>query len=283
MLDYTIITATRDRAPTLARSLALTRQAVGDKVPLVVFDDASEDGAAMRAVVERFSNALLIRSEERVGPGEGRNRCMMAAETRFCLSLDDDCYLASQPQLGRWLEDRPGDRDVAVVSFPYFNTQEGALAPERKEEGGAVGFHGGASLMRRAEVLRAGGYLDWLVFAGEDTELAGRLIRLGYRVWFDPSVVVQHDHVPFARDERWESFHYVRNTLLVNVLQKGVMLGVPLGLVRALRRGLTAVSMPWETPRALMAGLGLVPKCVRERRRLYAPENGFIPEWKQPA
>ena len=275
MSDYTIITSSRDRAPTLDRSLGLTRRAVGDGVPVVVFDDASADAGAMREVAERHANVRLIRSEERVGPGEGRNRCMMAAETGFCLSLDDDCYLAGRPELGRWLEERIEDRDVAVVGFPYFNTQEGELATTGKQEGGAVGFHGGASLMRRAEVLRAGGYLDWLVFAGEDTELAGRLIRLGYRVWFDPSVVVQHDHVPFARDERWESFHYVRNTLLVNVLQKGVMLGVPLGLARALRRGLTAVSMPWETPRALQAGLGLVPKCVRERRRLYASENGY--------
>lgn len=103
MLDYTIITATRDRAPTLDRSLGLTRRAVGDGVPVVVFDDASADAAAMRDVAGRHANVRLIRSEERVGPGEGRNRCMAAAETGFCLSLDDDCYLAGRPELGRWL------------------------------------------------------------------------------------------------------------------------------------------------------------------------------------
>lgn len=275
MLEYTIITATRDRAPTLDRSLGLTRRAVGDGVPVVVFDDASADVGAMREVVGRHANVRLIRSEERVGPGEGRNRCMAAAETGFCLSLDDDCYLAGRPELGRWLEDRAGDRDVAVVGFPYFNTQEGELAPAGMGAGGAVAFHGGASLMRREAVLRAGGYLDWLVYAGEDSELAGRLIRLGYRVWFDPSVVVQHDHVPFARDERWASFHYVRNTVVMNVLQRGVVAGLPLGLARGLRRGLTSVTERGETLRGLTAGLRLVPKCVRERRRLYAAVNEY--------
>lgn len=167
---------------------------------------------------------------------------------------------------------------MAVVGFPYFNTEEGQLAPAGKVAGEAVAFHGGASLMRREAVLRAGGYLDWLVYAGEDSELAGRLIRLGYRVWFDPSVVVQHDHVPFARDERWASFYYVRNTVVMNVLRRGVVAGVPLGVARGLRRGLTSVTERGETLRGLVAGLGLVPKCVRERRRLYVAGNGYIAE-----
>ena len=50
MSDYAIITSSRDCAPTLDPSLLLTRRAVGDGVPVAVFDDVG----AMREVAGRL-------------------------------------------------------------------------------------------------------------------------------------------------------------------------------------------------------------------------------------
>jgi GT2 family glycosyltransferase len=209
-----------------------------------------------------------------VGPTGGRNTCLRAATTPFCLSLDDDCYLDRVPDLSRWLANQPEDRDIAVVGFRYYNRNENTYAPQAETTGPAKGFHGGASLLRRAAVLGAGGYLDWLVFACEDTELALRLARLGYRIWYDSSVIVQHDHTAEARDERWASFYYVRNTLLLNLIHGGPVTGLPIGILRAVRRGCNC-AVPRQTLPGIFAALRRAGRGYRARRELFVPERHY--------
>ena len=117
-------------------------------------------------------------------------------------------------------------------------------------------------------MLRSGGYLDWLGFAREDTELALRIWRLGYRIWYDPSVMVQHARSQEGRDESQNSF-YVRNTLVINAIHGGRFTGVPLGIARALRMGLCQADRRSATWAGLWAGLRLLPKCFQARVELF--------------
>jgi len=266
---------TRNRPVSLEKCLSRTRAVLAKQIHILVFDDASTQGSRVRAIVEAHSNTGYLSSPTPVGPGEGRNRCLREARTPFCLSLDDDCYLDSIPDLSRWLAGRSEDRDIAVVGFRYRNLPAGDLAPSSAVGGPAEGFHGGASLLRREAVLKAGGYLDWLVFACEDTELAMRLQRLRYRVWYDPGVVVQHARSNEGRDKRWGSFYYVRNTFLLNVIYGGNITGFVLGLLRALRRGIFHTDAPSATLPGIWAGLRLLPKCFRARRALFCTSKHF--------
>ena len=266
---------TRNRPVSLQKCLARTCSVLPREIQIVVFDDASTEGLRVRAIVEAHPNTVYLSSPTLVGPGEGRNRCLRHAIAPFCLSLDDDCYLDSVPDLSRWLADRPEDRDIAAVGFRYCNLPTGDLAPVSAVGGPAKGFHGGASLLRREAVLKAGGYLDWLVFACEDTELALRLTHLGYRIWYDSSVTVQHDHSPEARDEHWASFYYVRNTLLTNLIHGGPLTGLPIGILRAVRRGCNC-AVPSQTLPGLLAGLKLAGRCCRVRRELFTPERCYL-------
>ena len=268
----TVITVTRNRPISLQKCLARTRSVLPQEVRIIVFDDASSEPARYRSIVEAHPNTTYLQSETPVGPGAGRNACLRAATTAFCLSLDDDCYLNAGPDLSQWLDNRREERDIAVVNFRCFDVAHGFYAPEHQSAGAAKFMLGGASLLRREAVLRAGGYLDWLVFACEDSELALRLSRLGYRIWYDPSVTVQHDHSTEARDERWASFYYVRNTMLINLLHGGLFTGLPVGLLRALRRGWITV-VPSQTLPGLLAGFRLAGRCYRARRELFALER----------
>jgi GT2 family glycosyltransferase len=275
-MSVTVIMVTRNRPDSLRKCLGQIRKVLHGATRIIVFDDASSESAVIRGIVESHGNTTYLRSEQVVGPGEGRNRCMREAETPFCLSLDDDCFLSAPLDISKWLEEHPADQDIAAISFKLYNVPESCYAPLHAEAGPMKSFHGGASLLRREAILKAGGYLDWLVYACEDTELALRLWRLGYRTWYDPSVVVHHDHVAAARDERWASFHYVRNTFILNVLDRGLIVGLPMGIARALRRGFHT-TMPGQTARGILAGLRLLPFCLRESRRLFAPERRFVP------
>ena len=272
--QITVIMTTRNRPVSLEKCLARTRSVLPKEIRIIVFDDASSEGLRVRAIVESHSNTVYLNSPTLVGPGEGRNRCLRQATTPFCLSLDDDCYLDAIPDLSRWQADWPEDQDIAAVGFRYCNLPAGDMAPASAVGGPAKGFHGGASLLCRKAVLNAGGYLDWLVFACEDSELAKRLNRLGYRIWYDPSVTVQHDHSMEARDERWASFYYVRNTLLMNLIHGGLITGLPIGFLRALRRGCNTV-VPGQTLPGLLSGLKLAGRCYRARRDLFAPERHY--------
>lgn len=278
MEAYTIITSTRNRPVELMRSLSRTRAAVGEEIAIVVFDDASDDNGAVERAVASIPNLQVIRSARQLGPGAGRNACMRAAETEYCLSLDDDCYLSTPPDIARWLENRPTDRDVAAVGFRYFNTKTGEFSPGPAAMGPAATIPGGASLLRRKAVLQAGGYLEWLFFGVEDSELGKRLSRLGYRIWQDPAIVVYHEHAETARDEQSAALHYVRNTYLINVMHQGLALGAILGLPRAVRRGLNTVA-PWMTLAGLWAGLRMTPFCLKERKRLFHPDR----RWREVA
>jgi GT2 family glycosyltransferase len=140
--------------------------------------------------------------------------------------------------------------------------------------GPARGFHGGASLLRRESVLKAGGYLDWLIFAAEDTELAMRLNRLGYRTWYDPTLIVSHARSNEGRDDGWASFYYIRNTLLINLIHGGQFTGLIVGLIRALRHGINTAK-PKKTPTAILAGLSLFWRCRQARNELFSEDRKF--------
>lgn len=264
-----LIMVTRNRPLSLCKCLGRTRAVLPEEVKIIVFDDASENAGEIRSIIKSHANTVYLRSENLVGPTGGRNACLRAATTRFCLCIDDDCYLDEVPDLSRWLENRREDRDIAVVGFRYFNIDEQAFAPQSDIAGPVKAFHGGASLLRREEVLKAGGYLDWLVFACEDTELALRLWRLNYRVWYDPSVTVQHARSDEGRDKSRGAFYYVRNTFLLNVLYGGNVGGFSLGFLRALRRGVFHTDNAAETWAGILAGLRLFPKCLRARKELF--------------
>jgi GT2 family glycosyltransferase len=270
-----IIMVTRNRPISLGKCLGRTRTVLPTEIRIIVFDDASSDAARVKAIVESCPNTLYLRSETCVGPGEGRNRCLRVAMTPFCFSMDDDCFLDSVPDLSRWLLDRPEDRDIAAVGFRYCNLPAGDMAPVANMPGESIYFIGGCSLLRRTAMLRSGGYLDWLGFAREETELALRLRRLGYRLWYDPSVIVQHARSDEGRDWHRGSVYYVRNTLVINAIHGGRFTGVPMGMARALRLGLFHADCRSATWAGIWAGLRLLPRCFRARRDLFCTSKRF--------
>jgi GT2 family glycosyltransferase len=271
-----VIIVTRNRPVSLERCLARTRSLLPTDIRIIVFDDASKDAGRVRSIIESHPNTTCLRSETMVGPGEGRNRCVRTASTPFCFSMDDDCYLDSVPDLSRWLADRPEDRDIAAVGFRYCNLPGRDLAPASSVPGETGGFLGGASLLRRKAMLRSGGYLDWLVFAHEDVELARRLRRLGYRVWYDPAVIVQHARSDEGRDWFLSSFYHARNMLVINAIHGDSFSGVPLGIARALRLGLFHADCRSAALVGIGAGLRLLPKCFWARQDLFTSSKRFV-------
>ena len=166
---------------------------VGDRADAAPFDD------------ERVKTLTLPTN---LGIPGGRNRGVEASCGDVILFLDDDGWYRST-RLGVHLRDRfSAEPDLGVVSFRVRDPEGGrgerrhvprlrAGDPERSSP--VTTFLGGACAVRRAAFDAGGGLPEDFFYAHEETDLAWRLLGLGYRLEYDAEAVMCHPALPNAR------------------------------------------------------------------------------------
>lgn len=232
-----IILCTKDRPKSLEKTLKAIREnelLLG--LDVFVHDDSTSSKVENSAIGRKYS-AFILSSDRPRGPTGGRNACLKAAQTEFCLCLDDDVaplWLLALPDTMAKMKDHPR---LAVVGFRCYRPSDGDVSPGFDVRAGPTeGFHGGACLMRRKAILSVGGFRELLFFGAEDTDLALTLIRCGWDVHFEPSIVMQHD-CEFGGRDTWKSgFIYSRNLIISRYAQRGGLGGVLSGIKGALGR-----------------------------------------------
>ncbi len=150
----------------------------------------------------------VLRLAENVGVAGGRNAGAAAASGDVILFLDDDGWY-SEPDVGRHVAERfAAEPGLGVLSFRVMDPDTGAGArwhvprlragdPERSSV--VTTFAGGACAVRRSAFVAAGGLPEAFFYAHEETDLAWRLMGLGYRLEYDAAVVMCHHVLPNAR------------------------------------------------------------------------------------
>jgi mycofactocin glycosyltransferase len=216
----TVVIPVRDRHAELARCLAglradppagrapVSRSAhgAGGSAPVViVVDDASADPGAIAAIAAAHG-ARVIRRPVNGGPGAARNTGLAAASTELVAFLDSDCV--PEPD---WLDRLlPHFADPAVGAVAprivpheagnsWLARYEGASStldmgrrPSIVRPGARVSYVPGAALVVRRAAAGAG-FADGM-FVGEDVDFIWRLSAAGWRVRYDPSATMGHDH-----------------------------------------------------------------------------------------
>ncbi|MDT0274559.1 mycofactocin biosynthesis glycosyltransferase MftF [Blastococcus goldschmidtiae] len=197
--DVTVVVPVKDRPAELARLLAALRAGPGTAaLPIVVVDDGS-------ATPVRAEGVVVVRHEEARGPAAARNAGLRAVRTPFVAFLDSDCV----PRPG-WLTallPHLADPRLAIVAprivglpgrgwLADHEAVDGALdmgqraAPVRPLSG--VSYVPSAALLCRRSALGAG--FDEALRVAEDVDLVWRLAAAGWRVRYDPSAEVAHQH-----------------------------------------------------------------------------------------
>lgn len=207
-LEVTFVIPVRDRPVELRRCLATLRYAAPSQRVIVV-DDGSRDSQTVSEISHQHQ-AELVRLDTSRGPAAARNAAIPQVETQLVAFLDSDCI----PQDG-WIDQLVAhflDPLVAAVAPRIVGDDEnsgGAIArfseaysplnlgqyPARVVPGRRVSYVPTAMLLVRLAAIDAG--FDPELRYGEDVDFVWRLHDAGWRVRYEPAVLVRH---PEPRD-----------------------------------------------------------------------------------
>ena len=195
-----VILTMRDRGEELDRAIGSALAQRDADVEVIVVGNGAD--------VVAPAGVTVVRLPENVGVAAGRNAGVAAASGDVILFLDDDGWY-SAPGAGRHVAGRfAAEPELAVLSFRVVDPDSGAGArwhvprlragdPGRSSV--VTTFAGGVCAVRRSAFVAAGGLPEAFFYGHEETDLAWRLLGLGYRLEYDAAVVVCHHVLPNAR------------------------------------------------------------------------------------
>jgi GT2 family glycosyltransferase len=168
---------------------------------VVVLDMASDPPLPAR------SGVTWVRSEVNVGVAAGRNRLLARTEAEVVVFLDDDAVFLTPvvEPLRAWFSDprlavlamavRRSDGTTVSSEYPF----RGPARADRQPRPCAY-FVGAAFAGRRASLLEVGGQDEGFFYSTEEVDLGFRLLGAGWRLVFDPRLVVEHRPSPRGRE-----------------------------------------------------------------------------------
>jgi len=146
-----------------------------------------------KAIRDAFPEVRSVRSEDRIGPGGGRNKLVEAAQFEFVASFDDDSYPLDSYYFARVAKLFERFPDASVICAALYHAGESIGLDERSAQWTAD-FSGGACIFRRKTFREAGGYVPLPVAYGmEEVDLALRLHSCGGKILSTPWLRVFHN------------------------------------------------------------------------------------------
>jgi GT2 family glycosyltransferase len=262
----TVVIATCDRRQRLLATLARL-DALAERPPMVVVDNASSDGTAA-AARRQFPDVKVIESGDRLGSA-ARTLGVEVADTPLVAFSDDDSWWAPGA-LGRAATLFEAHPRLGLIAARIIVEPDGRLDPtchgmrasplddEPDLPGPPVlGFLACAAIARREAVLACGGFHARYGFGGEEHLLAVDLASAGWGLAYVDGVIAHHEPAPGPR--RWQGADELRNLLWSTWLRR------PLPRALQLTGALTARGGD-GTMRAIAAALRGLPWVMRERR-----------------
>lgn len=203
----TVIVPTHNRASSLRRTLAslLTQEYPADRLEVVVVDNASSDHTeqVVREAQAGTAVALHYHRKENRGPAAARNFGLARSESDIVAFTDSDCT-AAPDWVARGV--RRMEADVGLVAGAIHPTwprdrQLGFFQHQIPEIRRENAIYPTANVLYRRRAIEAVGGFDERFGAyrwgppvgGEDTDLAWRVKRAGYRSVFAEDAGVYHE------------------------------------------------------------------------------------------
>lgn len=242
---------------------------------VIVVDNCSEKPAS--ALASEFKDVIFLLSPGNIGTG-GRNIGMAHATGDIMVCLDDDVGGLSDAALWK-LAELFVDKSLGGICFKIIEAQTGKITnwnhhvdmarfSERRFD--TYEITEGAVALRREVAAAAGYYPESFFISHEGTELGFRILDLGYRIEYNPSIVVIHAYSPFGRTS-WRNYYFdTRNTFWLVIRNCLPLHGARMVIRQAGSMLLYSVRdgffLWWF--RGVWDGLTGIPSAWRERKRM---------------
>ncbi len=165
---------------------------------VLIVIDGSDDGTLK--ALEKFSGKIRILEKKRGGVGDSRNFGLKHADADLVAITDDDCEVDPD-----WVSEASGyftdDRVAAVTGckkYKITNLISAVRSMEyhtrfvrRGKEANSVECP--VVVFNRDAILKVGGFTSRSLVGGEDTDIGYKLKEAGYRIIYEPRMVVYHD------------------------------------------------------------------------------------------
>ncbi|MGH2627673.1 MAG: glycosyltransferase family 2 protein [Anaerolineales bacterium] len=273
--EVDVVLVSWERGDTILESLESVARQEGVRSKVFVADQGSAPATldALRRLDR--SGALTLKELGRnLGVASGRNAGLAMGGADYVACLDDDARFSQPDALARALRDFRDDPMLGAVGFRIKDdrTLEDDRAswafprPLRERAGErflATRFPGAGHAFSRRALERTQGYDPRITFYWEELDLSYQLLAAGFKILYEPSIVVLHKRSPLSRLHWREGryYYYVRHGIYVTYkyfrspglvsalaagyLVKGVYNGV---FVQALRGASDGLRMIREVP-----------------------------------
>jgi GT2 family glycosyltransferase len=149
----------------------------------------------------------VIHSKENLGATAGKNLLMREARGEAFLSLDDDTVLSRTDDLSSLSEVfdkalfRESNAGIVQVRVVYHDTKEIQTSayphkkrvPDSETEPFLTSFFvGGATLLKKEAIDRAGLYPEAFSIYMEEYDLGYRIIDAGFSIGYEPAITIEH-------------------------------------------------------------------------------------------
>jgi GT2 family glycosyltransferase len=225
-----IVIVTYNRAGALRQTLERLHD-LPERPPLLVIDNGSTDETE-RTCKPFGSRVRFFKLRRNIGAA-ARTIGAREAGTPFVAFCDDDCaWMPGSLQLGVDLFKR--HPDVAVLNGRVLIGETDRPDPACQEMRAAgnieglpgvpiVYFMAGASVMRRAPFLDAGGYDARYFIGAEESLLSLDLAARGWQIWYCDDLIVRHYASPLNRDPETRRRLIMRNRLWTTLLRRSAV------------------------------------------------------------
>ncbi len=234
-MKVSILIGSRDRPASLQRCLQGVLAQSYEPFEVIILDDASREPDAYLHLLHQINDerVRIVRSEKQLGVAGGRNYLFQHGTGDIFFVLDDDTELKDRDTLERLAQTFVQHADIGIVACKILEICNGAQRkkvpfpkwvlrrqPGIDEKAQLVSyFLGGAHGIRRQVIETCGNYHPELMFGVEELDLAYRAIAHGWRIYYEPQIVVYHLPQPSVISQEnqrcVELLHHIKNRIYI--------------------------------------------------------------------
>jgi len=188
---------------------------------IIVVDNGSTDGSST-LIKESFPSVKLIRLNNNVGVGRGKNIGIQNAQGDVLIFIDDDAFFVDRNSTKLIVNRLLSEENLGLIGCKIFNLPKNGI--DRKEiprrdkkiiehEHETTYFVGTGFALKRKVIESVGLFPEDYFYSGEELDLSFRMIEAGFKIIYFPKVVVYHNVSPKGRPVWQRSYYLTRNRI----------------------------------------------------------------------